>query len=781
MSIELLAPAGNMNCLYAAVQNGADAVYIGGKDFNARQYADNFDREQLVDAVQYCHIRGVRVYVTINTLLSDTELKEIVDYLLFLYNADVDALIVQDLGLIWLIRSLLPDFELHASTQMTVHNLYGARFLEKLGFKRVILSREMSLQEIEHITRNSGIETEIFGHGALCFSYSGQCLMSSFIGSRSGNRGKCAQPCRLEYSLLENGKEISFPFKHLLSTKDLNTSEILPEIIKSGIRSLKIEGRMKKPEYVATVVRVYKKILTSSPSDETDKKDLIKIFNRQFTTAYLKNPLNSVVAPERPDNRGIYIGKILCVSEKIQVKLEDNLSVGDGIRNTGKENNGWTVREILSDKGKTDSASKGETVWINFDGNPKTEDHLYKTSDSLLLKNAAASFQQDTRKIELKGFFKARINDKIFFIVEDDFGNNIFCDSQETVQKALKTATSKERILQQLNKCGNTPFVFKNIYLECDNEISVPISSINEIRRTALEKITELRKNFNRRDALKTLNSDILNIDFIYDDSLPSLTASVYSEEQLKASIDEGITRIYSYDLNLYKKYFSEAVKKGVQLIPALVRITQDEEIQKIKEILDSKELLIGNIGHIAAFGDKKISCDFSMNVFNTAGISFLRENGASMITLSPEMDIKQINKTAKHFNGLEVIVYGRMPLMISKHCVINRVKNMSTRKCGLCKSADYSLKDRINTVFPIITDSACRMTVLNSVALCAIQFISELKPKYLRIFLTNENYSQSTEIIKAFKNAVSGKDFSDFSQKIQKEGFTKGHFFREV
>ncbi|MDD3225540.1 MAG: U32 family peptidase, partial [Clostridium sp.] len=256
--IELLAPCGTMESLYAAVQNGADAVYLGGSKFSARAYAANFDEDNMIKAVNYCHSYGVKIYVTVNTLLKEEEIKDALMYAGFLRKIGVDALIVQDTGLIYLIRNNFPDFELHASTQMTIHNDMGAKYFIDKGFKRVVLSRELSLNEIEHISKDLKIETEIFVHGALCVSYSGQCLMSSLIGGRSGNRGRCAQSCRMPYTIEKGSDEIK---GYLLSPKDICTLPEIHNIIKTGASSLKIEGRMKRPEYVATVVRVYRDLI----------------------------------------------------------------------------------------------------------------------------------------------------------------------------------------------------------------------------------------------------------------------------------------------------------------------------------------------------------------------------------------------------------------------------------------------------------------------------------------------------------------------------------------
>ena len=351
---ELLAPAGSFDALKAAVNAGADAVYLAGENFGARAYAENFSRENLIDAVKFAHLRGVKIHVTTNTILLDEELDKFAEYVKFLRKADVDALLVQDLGAAKIIREVAPDIPLHASTQMTIHNLEGVKILGELGFTRVVLSRELSLAEIENIAQNSPIETEIFIHGAICICYSGQCLMSSLIGARSGNRGRCAQPCRLPYKLVDvDGKNLlnENVGEYLLSPKDFNTLELLPQIIETGVTSLKIEGRMKRPEYVATVVKVYRDALDNLGNRESglgigefslfpppysllpNKRKLAQIFNRDFTTAYLeKNPGKDLISDKRPNNRGVLIGRVTKVDgNKLTLKLTEKISVGDQV------------------------------------------------------------------------------------------------------------------------------------------------------------------------------------------------------------------------------------------------------------------------------------------------------------------------------------------------------------------------------------------------------------------------------------------------------------------
>ncbi|MDF2523853.1 MAG: peptidase, partial [Clostridiales bacterium] len=363
-NIELLAPAGDWDAFIAAVESGADAVYLGGKLFNARQFAGNFDNEHLKKALDYAHVRGINIYLTLNTLLTDSEIKQAVDYVEEAYLMGIDGVIVQDLGFAGFLRKYIPQLDLHASTQMTVYNPEGVKVLEQLGFKRVVLARELTIEEINRIVKNTSIEVEVFNHGALCVSYSGQCLMSSMIGGRSGNRGKCAQPCRLPYQLLQNGKVVENKSgRYLLSTKDICSLNELDKLINTGIRSLKIEGRMKNPEYVATVVKTYRKYLdmlqdrnvdnSKYKVEKQDMRDITQIFNRGgFTTGYLNGkPGKDLMSYEKPKNWGVLLGEVISYdnySKLVTIKLSEDIAIGDGMEiwNEDEESPGTIVTEI---------------------------------------------------------------------------------------------------------------------------------------------------------------------------------------------------------------------------------------------------------------------------------------------------------------------------------------------------------------------------------------------------------------------------------------------------
>ncbi len=378
--VELLAPAGSMEALQAAVQNGCDAVYLGGKMFGARAFANNFDDEQIIEAIAYAHVYGVKVYVTMNTLIYDHEIDDALSYAYFLYTHDVDAVIVQDLGLLERIRVQIPQLEVHASTQMHVHNEEGIRYMRDIGVKRVVLPRETSLSEIQKYSA-LGVDLEVFVHGAICVSYSGQCYMSSLLYDRSGNRGSCAQPCRMQYQLCkeENGKvtTVKSVGSYLLSPKDLNTLAYIPELIDAGITSFKIEGRMKRPEYVAQIVSLYRKAIDAykrNVSFEIDKEiedAMKKVFHRGFTQGHIFQKMGSrLMNPIRPNHIGIPIGHVLQVHDsRVRIQLKEDLSQGDGIRILDKkEDKGFVVNKLYKGGKLVNSACKGEIIEVEHRG-----------------------------------------------------------------------------------------------------------------------------------------------------------------------------------------------------------------------------------------------------------------------------------------------------------------------------------------------------------------------------------------------------------------------------
>ena len=505
--VELLSPVGDFECLKAAVQNGADAVYFGANLFSARAFAKNFDDEELEKAINYAKLRGVKTHLTLNTLIKDNEFEDAFNLAKKAYKYGIDAIIVQDLGLATTLIQTFPDLPIHASTQMTTTNLEGVKKLEELGFKRVVLARETSLSEIQNISANSNVEIEVFMHGALCISYSGQCLFSSMVGGRSGNRGQCAQPCRLPYSLIDENEKI-LDKGYLLSPRDLCTLEYLPDLIKAGVDSFKIEGRMKSPIYVATVTKIYRKYINLALQflngdikqyyiDELDKAKLLQVFNRGgFSSGHiLDEPNKKLIFKDKPNNMGIYIGKIIKYNKDkglVTVKLENTIALGDSV-SFENESSLYTISELMDKTKNIKLGSKLQTVTFGrMKGNIKLNDKIYKITDKALVSEAQESYSKEFKKTYLSCYLDIHSNKKINVTIKSLNFNVQETFTYDYIPESAKSAPiTKENIVKQFNKTLNTCFEFSEINISMDDNLFLPTSILNDIRREAISHIEE--------------------------------------------------------------------------------------------------------------------------------------------------------------------------------------------------------------------------------------------------------------------------------------------------
>lgn len=817
--IELLAPAGSLEALKASVESGADAVYIGGSKFNARAFADNFDEEMLREAVEYAHVRGVKVYVTVNILILQNELAEVLKYIHFLYTIYVDAVIVQDIGLSVMIRNLIPDFEVHCSTQMAIHNTDGARYLAQLGINRVVLARELTLSEINDISKDTGIEAEIFVHGALCVCYSGQCYMSSLIGGRSGNRGKCAQPCRKKYRLYDEAKAEAGKSAFLISTKDLNTYKNLNEIAKSNVASLKIEGRMKRPEYVSVIVKNYKDALDCISSGSVNcvskqaEYELLIAFNREFTKGYVLGDRNqAVVSTKRPDNRGIYIGKLLNQKGNIaEVILENNyLSDGDGIEvvNTNGKAVGCTVSGIKKAGETVKKAFAGDKVRLYIPEKSEPGSIVNKTLDSELFNKAREEYSCTNRKkIALKGVFTAKLGQNPILEVMDKDGNYIKAASEEIVQRAEKLAMLQEKVQEQLVKTGETPYSFEKLEINIDSGCFLSIKAINNLRRKAIEQISNKRIMLHGRN----LNIDISQIirqnlhenDKYNKKAETKIVAGVRNLENAKAAIKAGADEIYilgDYNYNANQLLIEEAVnlckEAGSSLYYALPQITRNQEVTNIESMLseafkrwDSIGLVISNLGHIPLAHRLKpleIRGNFSLNVTNSISAKHLSSEGLLSICMSPELNLSQIKELASKASlETEGLVYGYIPVMVTEYC-----PGSTAEQCSSCKKQGYKkygIIDEKGKLFRVINLGNCRNLFLNSDVLCVYDNLSSIIESgisRLRLDFHIENDEEVFDIIKAYKQRLMSLAIDNFPpiiKDIKQKGFTKGHYFRGI
>ena len=572
---ELLAPVGNFECLKAAVQNGADAVYFGSSSFSARAFANNFDNNELVKAIEYAKLRGVKTHLTLNTLLKNSELKDALLLAKYAYESGIDALIVQDLGLISLLQKELPDLPLYASTQMTIHNLEGVLELQKMGFQRVVLSRELSMHEIDYICKNSDIEIECFVHGALCISYSGQCLFSSLVGGRSGNRGKCAQSCRLPYYLLENKKKIDNGY--LLSTRDLCSLQYLPQLISAGVKSFKIEGRMKSPEYVAIVTKIYRKYIDLANEciesnnlenyiiDSKDIKDLMQVFNRGgFSNGHIDNSANkNLIFKEKPNNMGLFLGIVEKYNPNkghITVKLNEQISIGDTI-SLQNETGSYTISELLKKDKNITETNIGDTVTVGrMKGNIKSGDKIYKISSKKLSTEARESFSKEHKKTMLNATITIKKDKPISMQITPSFQlpeiyqkMNIKVELPEAIPvEAKNRPLEAENIILQITKTNNTPYQFKNIKVNLDDGLFLPkISMLNELRRIGLQKVEEFAlSNIRRQSPTNFQNFDIVQFkksELLANSKKPKISVllNILNKEFNYTLLNKNISNIY--------------------------------------------------------------------------------------------------------------------------------------------------------------------------------------------------------------------------------------------
>jgi len=779
--VEILAPAGSMESLYAAINKGADAVYLGGSKFSARAYASNFDNDNMIKAVDYAHSYGAKIYVTLNTIIKENELEEAVRYAGFLYEIGVDALILQDLGLFKRIKEEYPDFEIHASTQMTIHNGEGALYLKEKGFHRIVLSRELSLKEIEYISKDLNIETEIFVHGALCISYSGQCLMSSMIGGRSGNRGRCAQPCRMEYTI--KGNNTSEKKAYILSPKDTCTIDNIEDIINSGAYSLKIEGRMKRPEYVAGVVDNYRKavdqILYNKKFDaEKGKKELMQLFNRGgFSTAYLyKNLGSDLISFKHPRNTGVFLGK---VNKNGEIQLKEDISLGDGFRVKDK---GFIISKILLKGKEVKEAKIGEKVEI-YPKSYKKGDELYKSSDKKLFDELEDYLKAYERKIPLKAKINFELQKSMTIKISYNGLDYEFIGA--VVEKAEKKPLDKDRVIEALEKSGDYPFRINEVEFENFEEGFVRISDLNNLRREALEGIQKsITKSFRRKRAIKKEKQEEKikldkNIEMIYQ---------CVTKNQFEALLEEGIRDIA---VDIFSRHrdslkikdiieLKEKDKVNIYLkIPNIVKSEFDkvvELIEKLKPYI--KGLITVNLGIINKYKDELfIIGDYKLNIINSQALKFYQSE-IDIPTLSLELNRKEIKNMLKNNMGnVQALIYGKTELMISEYCPIGSTfgGRSSCSECNLaCTRDDFTLIDRMNEKFRVMTDVFCRSYILNSYPLNLIEEkedLIKLGVNSFRVEFRDESKNEVKNVIKMIRNEI----------EIDNNKYTKGHYRRGI
>jgi putative protease len=744
---ELLAPAGSMEALKAAISNGCDAIYLGMQKFGARAYSSNFDLETLEEAVAYAHLRDVKIYVTMNTIVFENELQEMQDQMQALNNIGVDGVIVQDLAAFdYMVKNFL-DMEAHCSTQMGIDDLDGTLLLKELGAKRVVLSREVGIETVKEIRKTAKIPLEIFVHGALCVSYSGNCLMSGLIGYRSGNRGRCVGSCRKAFELIDKTTGTSLGKNYILSPKDLNTIDYIDDL--RGIDSLKIEGRMKEPAYVANTVSQYRKALDHTLTDQ-DKANLSKTFNRTFTKGYLfhedKKDLTNIL---RPNNYGFEIGRISKIHKDMyEITLTKPLNQNDIIRIS--HNNEDIVLTVvkLFDKDSNLINKADQVCYIKIKEKLSKGDRVYITKDYAYYKALDASLEEEFKRFDLDLRIYAYPGSNLVIDAEG-LGFNYFYEGQDLLEEALNNPTTKDQVLKQLSRLNDTVFKLNHLEFEESNAF-IPAKVLNAARRDIVQGLYDLKlkSQKKRTKALKPKDP----ISFVQGQ--PYLTATVTTQDQYDACISCGIEPVYFENI---------------------IRRNQNDYKEK------AGELLIGGYGGIHHYRDTNpFVTDYSLNVVNATACYELYKLGAKRVTLSYELNKGQIQdliqayyKENDGYPALEMIVYGKAPLMFTKYCPMKKMD-----QCGICKTKTYELKDDHGT-FQMITHSDCTTTILNGKTLNLLDELQGIKG--VEAFRLNFTVESKDEVIQVIHDALGKLSGRMTASVFDQERDTRGHFNKEI
>ena len=746
--VELLIPAGDFESLKQAVHNGCDAVYLGGKRFGARKFANNFDDEEMVNAIKLCHLYGVKIYVTVNTIVYENEIDDCINYLTFLHESGVDAVIMQDIGLITLVRKILPNLEIHASTQLHNHNKEDLLHLKELGIKRVVLARELSIDEIKNI---SGIvDLEIFIHGALCICYSGQCLFSSMIMNRSGNRGECAGLCRLPYKLVENNSYVKTDGNYLLSPREVNTSNKLKDLLDLGVSSFKVEGRMKSPYYVGFITKFYRKLIDQYYNNENMfvsenlSKELKVLYNREFTLGHLfKDKNNDLMNIKTPNHIGIELGNVTSVTkDKIEIELVEDLNQEDGIRFVNNETG--MIANFIYDSNDMliNGAKKGEIIYLDNKVKLEEKTKVLKTLDSKLIKELS---NYDEKKIEITINIEAKLGNKLYISLED--GINKVEEFGNIVEESINSPMSEERIVEQISKLGNTPFKVKELTVIVDKNIFISVKELNTIRRNLTDKLISLRENYKKEVIINYIDNSINEI--INKNNSIKLNVLVRNEEQLKVVRDLNVNNIYITDYKLYLD------NKDSNTYYRTDRVTTN-----IKNY-NNENLLVGELGSFYKYkNNNKIVTDYYFNVVNSRYVNYLLTNKVDKVTLSVENDVDSIRNIVSNYRtiygsnpSVEVLIYGKVELMVMKHCLLNMLINKNSN-CLVCKNNNkYYLEDRNGERYSIYNDK-CLTHIINSRNIDYSDNVKELinmGVSEFRIELFDEDFNDTKDIINKY------------------------------
>lgn len=778
---EILAPCSTPESVRAALNGGCDAIYIGGSAFGARAYAENPSDASLRDIIKTCGLRGVKVFITLNTLYKEKEIQNVLDFAGKVYSYGAYGLIIQDLGMVSLIKKYYPNIRISASTQMTVHNTEAIPLLSEMGCSRIVLARELSQKEITDICSQKG-DTEIEGfiHGALCVCYSGRCLMSSIIGQRSGNRGRCAQPCRMEYSLLKDGKTIKSGF--LLSPKDISTVPILDKVLSTGIDSLKIEGRMKSPEYVYQVVSTYRKYVDeimdkgSLTVEKQDISRLTQIFNRGGSSSYgyYDTFSSENMLSKSPKSSGVEIGYVTGYNPKNKrcaIKLTSPVTAGDGIEIWSKVHTGTGINQ---------TAPAGSTISVIAQGFIQKGDRVFKSYDKSLNDLLKKTYSKITRKMTVKATAYIQPNEESC-IEFPDYGIKVVGEKAET---PLNRPMTREDIVSRLSKTGDTPFNFDFVECNIGENVYMPVSALNSLRRSACEKLENAIENSLEREKPQAKYSPVI---LKPAEITNKIAVKIRTIKQFYAALEEKPDRIYSEVLTA--DVVEKAHQNGIELYFALPYISREGYGKYIDQLekYNPDGYMLRSLGKIKT--QKPVTLDYTFNIFNRQTIAVLDNiYNTKNYTLSPELNLQELKELTSEKS--EVLIYGRLPLMTTHQCPVGiHCGNKNSGKYCKLKGVEgnYQLKDRKNVQFPVIRDCEnCVAFILNSSPICILnkkEDILSLKSNILRLDFTTESPEEVRKIIREHIEVINNnrKMSPEFELFMKSSKVTGGHFYRGV
>ena len=815
-NVELLAPAGNMECLHAAVKAGADAVYLGAGHFNARRGADNFSLENLAEACDYAHLRGVKIYLTLNTVVLPSELPDALELARQAYRCGVDAFIVQDIGISIELSRIMPDVEVHVSTQMNIHDEDGLRAAAALGATRVTLARELSLAEIarlHELAEELGVELESFAHGALCICYSGQCFMSSLVGGRSANRGRCAQACRLPYELHNRAlrKTLDAPGEHLLSPKDLCTANLIPELLHAGVASLKIEGRMKSPEYVQAVVGVYRAVIDRVEAaidrdgidsvvasdalelraSEDEMNVLSEVFSRGFTTAYLKGKRgNEIMSYGRPNNRGVFVGRVVKVREGLVfIDPETELHVGDLIEFwTNRGHFVHTIGEF-----KTDRAGR---VFFPVERAVGKGDRVFR------VRNAEAAFVDDDKlpSVAVCARAELRIGQPALLTFTVAAGDASVTVEGPEVEAARTKAITEEEVREHIDRMGTTPFYLSSLEIDLDEGVGMGFSMLHKLRARAAEELQEtILAHYHARKLERTPSRAFAPV---VRKGWCKVAALATNPACARAAKRAGADLIYVPAAN-YRR--GEAVIAGQlsdtaeqagypkQCIPVLPTVSQmfDEEKRNgfdiWKRVKADKPVMVENLGQLLHATEMGAAPEVGPHipVTNKLDLQAMADLGAQRVWLSPELSLVQIEELGDMAPmPLGLTIMGQTELMVTEHCLLMS-QGPCNQKCAECarRKSPHYLKDRKGYEMPVITDCTGRSHLYNAVQMDVAHLMPEIIGAGVSTVLVDTTLMNVKETTEKVARAVRARDIAqkDGNKVAKAEGATSGHLFRGV